>query len=89
MDIAAILTRKYPEAIWTLNGDDYSGLSWLDDSPQPSENDLSALWPIVQAEVQAEKNQSKAARDAAIAHAKSLGFTDEMIAVMYPNLANA
>jgi len=30
----------------------------------------------------------KAARDAAIAHAKSLGFTDEMIAVMYPNLAD-
>ena len=29
------------------------------------------------------------ARDAAIAHAKSLGFTDEMIAVMYPNLAPA
>jgi len=27
------------------------------------------------------------ARAAAIAHAKSLGFTDEMIAVMYPNLA--
>ena len=29
----------------------------------------------------------KAARDAAIAHAKSLGFTDEMIAVMYPGLS--
>ena len=28
------------------------------------------------------------ARDAAIAHAKSLGFTDAMIAVMYPNLVN-
>jgi predicted HAD superfamily Cof-like phosphohydrolase len=28
----------------------------------------------------------KAARDAAIAHAKSLGFTDAMIDVMYPNL---
>jgi hypothetical protein len=27
-----------------------------------------------------------AARGAAIAHAKSLGFTDEMIAVMYPGL---
>ncbi len=25
-------------------------------------------------------------RDAAIAHAKTLGFTDEMIAVMYPGL---
>ena len=30
----------------------------------------------------------KAARDAAISHAKSLGFTDEMIAVMYPNLGS-
>jgi hypothetical protein len=28
-----------------------------------------------------------AARDAAIEHAKSLGFTDEMIAVMYPGLS--
>lgn len=27
-----------------------------------------------------------AARAAAIAHAKGLGFTDDMIAVMYPNL---
>ena len=28
-----------------------------------------------------------AARQAAVDHAKSLGFTDEMIAVMYPALA--
>jgi hypothetical protein len=30
--------------------------------------------------------QRVAVRDAAVAHAKSLGFTDEMIAVMYPGL---
>jgi hypothetical protein len=30
-----------------------------------------------------------AARAAAIVHAKSLGFTDAMIAVMYPNLVEA
>lgn len=30
-----------------------------------------------------------AARADAIAHAKSLGFTDAMIAVMYPNLVEA
>lgn len=29
------------------------------------------------------------ARDAAIAHAKNLGFTDAMIAVMYPNLVTS
>ena len=31
----------------------------------------------------------RSASQAAIAHAKSLGFTDEMIAVMYPNLTGA
>jgi phosphopantetheinyl transferase (holo-ACP synthase) len=39
------------------------------------------------AQAAAEKEAvDKAAREATIAHAKSLGFTDEMIAVMYPNL---
>lgn len=44
------------------------------------------------AAVKAEKDRvkkeaaDKAAREAAIEHAKSLGFTDAMIAVMYPNL---
>jgi hypothetical protein len=47
------------------------------------------------ANVAAEKAKAKAeadaatARDAAIAHAKSLGFTDAMIAVMYPNLVTS
>jgi len=41
----------------------------------------------IAAQAAAEKKAAdKAARDAAIAHAKSLGFTDEMIAVMYPGL---
>ena len=42
------------------------------------------------AQAAAEKAAADAtARAAAIAHAKSLGFTDEMIAVMYPNLMGA
>ena len=38
----------------------------------------------------AEKQQKKDAetRSSAIAHAKTLGFTDEMIAVIYPGLAS-
>jgi GAF domain-containing protein len=32
------------------------------------------------------ETEQAAARQAAIDHAKSLGFTDAMIAVMYPNL---
>ena len=39
-----------------------------------------------EAEREAAEAATDAARTAAIAHAKSLGFTDEMVAVMYPNL---
>ena len=48
MDIALILTDKYPGTIWTLNGDDYEGLEWLDDSPKPTKKALEAAWPEVQ-----------------------------------------
>ncbi len=39
-----------------------------------------------QAELIAKQETDRVAREAAIEHAKSLGFTDAMIAVMYPNL---
>jgi hypothetical protein len=77
-----------PGAEWSMNGDDVEGITWHTPNVEP----------LTTAEVQAEiarleqaaldKAEADAqARAAAIAHAKSLGFTDEMIAVMYPNLA--
>jgi hypothetical protein len=51
MDITLILISKYEGAEWTLNGDDYEGLTWLSDSPKPAEAELEALWPEVQYEV--------------------------------------
>jgi hypothetical protein len=48
MDIAAVLTRKYSGFEWALNGDDYSGLTWISDTPKPTEKALEALWPEVQ-----------------------------------------
>ena len=70
-----------------MNGDDVEGIIWHTEGVEP----------LTSAEVQAEvarleqaaadkEAADAAARDAAIAHAKSLGFTDEMIAVMYPGL---
>lgn len=55
MDIANILTVKFPGALWALNGNNYSGLEWLDSSPKPSEAELEALWPQVQYEVALEE----------------------------------
>jgi hypothetical protein len=48
MDIPAILSDKFSGAQWTLNGDDYAGLEWFDDSPKPTKKALEALWPEVQ-----------------------------------------
>ncbi len=63
MDIAQILTKNYPDTAWTLNGDDYSGLEWLDDSPKPTEKELEALWPEVKLET--ERAQVERARQTA------------------------
>lgn len=49
IDYAAILTLNYPGTSWTLNGDDYAGLTWLDDTPKPTQAELDAQWPAVAA----------------------------------------
>jgi hypothetical protein len=45
IDYAAILTANYPDAQWTLDGDTYDGLIWLDSTPKPTQAALDALWP--------------------------------------------
>jgi hypothetical protein len=50
MDISKILARKYPGQEWALNGEAYAGLTWLSDTPKPTEKALEALWPEVQYE---------------------------------------
>jgi hypothetical protein len=50
-DYAAVLTAIRPGAQWSLDGsNDYAGLTWLDDSPKPTQAELDAAWPRVQAE---------------------------------------
>ena len=51
MDITLILSRKYPGAEWTLNGDSYAGLTWLSEGDAPSEAELQAEWAQVEFEV--------------------------------------
>jgi len=51
MDIAQILTKRYPDAEWTLDGDSYSGLTWLSDSTKPTFAELEAEQAQVEYEV--------------------------------------
>jgi hypothetical protein len=50
IDYAAILILNYPGAQWTLNGDSYEGLDWLDSTPKPTQAELDALWGPLLAE---------------------------------------
>lgn len=52
VDYPAVLTAKYPGAQWTMDGDEYAGLNWLDSSPKPTQAELDAAWPQVQYEIQ-------------------------------------
>jgi hypothetical protein len=45
IDYAAILTLNYPGTQWTLEGDNYDGLIWLNNTPKPTQAELDALWP--------------------------------------------
>jgi hypothetical protein len=50
MDIPVILTANYPGNTWSLNGDDYTGLTWDENNadPKPTKKALETAWPQVQ-----------------------------------------
>lgn len=64
IDYAAILTKKY-NAEWVLNGNDYSGLTWLSESNKPTKKELDDLWSEVQTEI-ANEIADKATKKAAL-----------------------
>jgi hypothetical protein len=51
VDYPTILTRKYPGQDWTLDGDAYEGLTWISDTPKPSQEELDGLWETVLSEI--------------------------------------
>lgn len=79
IDYAKILTTKYAGAEWTLDGDNYSGLTWLSDTAKPSQKTLDALWPEVQAEIQADKENKATQKQALL---DRLGITADEAALL-------
>ena len=47
IDYTAILNANYPGTQWSLEGETYAGLNWLDSSPKPTQAELDAQWPTV------------------------------------------
>ena len=78
-----------PNTQWVMYDNDVAKITWHTSNTQPLTTvEVEAEMVRLEAEVQVKVEAEQAARAAAITHAKSLGFTDEMIAVMYPNLGS-
>ena len=77
MDYTLILNLKYPATQWTLNGDDYEGLTWLSDTPKPSKAELDAQWDEVEQIMESEKQAKIDAKLAAEAKLEALGLTSD------------
>lgn len=58
MDIAKIIARRYPSAEWTLDRNEYSGITWLSDTPKPTLEELQAQWEAVEFEIEVERIES-------------------------------
>jgi len=76
-----------PGVEWSMSGDDVAGITWHTPDVEPlTQSEVNVeMVRLESAEATAETDRQAtitAARD----HAASLGFTDAMLAVMYPNL---
>jgi hypothetical protein len=58
-DYAAILGRIRPGTLWNLDGEEYDGLTWLDDSPKPTKKTLDDAWEQTQYELKKEAIESQ------------------------------
>lgn len=83
MDYSIILSNKYTDSEWTLNGDSYEGLTWLSDSPKPTQEELEDLWDEVQSELAAKAQAKIQAKASAIAKLEALGLTVEEVEVAF------
>lgn len=79
-DYATVLTRRYANDEWILDGDDYAGLTWLSDTPKPTKAKLDGLWAEVQQEIADEQAAKTAARQAVL---DKLGLTADEAATLF------
>jgi hypothetical protein len=74
IDYTKILNAKYPGSQWSLNGDNYEGLTWLSDTPKPTKKQLDDLWEAVQEQLEQDIEDKKLAKAALL---DRLGLTAE------------
>jgi hypothetical protein len=83
MNILQILETNYTGKEWTLVGDSYEGLEWLDESEKPTEAKLKSEWKEVQDKVASAEQSKIDAKASAISKLQALGLTVEEVQVAF------
>ena len=78
-DYAYVLSKKYPNSVWELSGDEYENLIWKSDDTKPTQKQLDDLAPIVKAEQAKADADKQAARQAVL---DKLGLTADEVAAL-------
>ncbi len=60
IDYTIILVNNYKGKQWSLNGDSYEGLIWLDVSQKPTKEELDSQWEEVQSIIAKNNCKTKA-----------------------------
>lgn len=78
-DYAYVLTKKYPNSVWELSGNEYENIIWKSDDTKPTKKQLDDLAPIVKAEQAKADADKQAARQAVL---DKLGLTADEVAAL-------
>ena len=77
-----------PGIEWSMSGNDVAGITWHTPDVEPlTQSEVDAEMVRLESAAATAEVDRVATITAARDHAASLGFTDAMLAVMYPNLA--
>lgn len=79
VDYSLILSTNYVGKQWTLHGDLYDGLTWRDESPKPSKEELDALWESTKTTILAKEQAAQDAKASALAKLAALGLTEDEV----------
>jgi hypothetical protein len=79
LDYSLILSVNYVGQQWSLDGDAYEGLTWLSDTPKPTQAELDALWESTKAAVAAKEQAAKDVKASALAKLAALGLTQDEV----------
>jgi hypothetical protein len=79
IDYIQILTINYVGKEWSMIGNSYQGLTWLDSSPKPTQAELDALWESTQTAVASKEQAAIDAKASALAKLTALGLTQDEV----------